>query len=246
MSERRIRAASKTDVGLKRSRNEDSVLMRPEAGLWAVADGMGGHGGGDVASRMAVEALQSIPFGPTAAARLAAVETAVLAANGEMRAYAQSIGRPIMGTTLVALLVFGEHFACLWCGDSRAYLLRGGLLRQLTRDHSETQDLVDRGVLDPDEAKTWPRRSVLTRALGATDAPLLDLVSDRLEPGDAFLLCSDGLTNHCEDSDIAAALAGDDPQAVCDGLIALTLQRGASDNVSAVVLRCEAPELPAS
>jgi protein phosphatase len=239
MNERRIRAACATDVGLKRSRNEDSVLMRPEAGLWAVADGMGGHGGGDIASRLAVEALQSIPIGSTAAARLAAVETAVLAANGEMRDHARSQGRAVMGTTLVALLVYGEHFACLWCGDSRAYLLRDGTLRQLTRDHSETQDLVDRGVLDPQEAKTWPRRSVLTRALGATDAPLLDLVSDRLEPGDALLLCSDGLTNHCEDAEIAAALAGDDPQAVCDGLIALTLRRGASDNVTAVMLRCE-------
>jgi serine/threonine protein phosphatase PrpC len=239
MPDLRIRAGAATDVGLKRTRNEDSYIMRPEAGLWAVADGMGGHGGGDVASRMAVEALGRFAIEPGAAERLAAVEAAVIAANSEMRDYAQAHGRGVMGTTLVALLVHSEHFACVWCGDSRAYLLRGGALKQLTRDHSETQDLVDRGVLDPEEAKTWPRRSVLTRALGATDAPMLDLVSDRLEAGDAFLLCSDGLTTHCEDSDIAAALAGEDPQAVCDALIALTLQRGASDNVSAIVLRCE-------
>jgi protein phosphatase len=239
MAEPRIRAASATDVGLKRARNEDSVLMAPEAGLWAVADGMGGHGGGDVASRMTVDALARFVQGETAAERLATLERAVIAANNAMRAYAKAHGRAVMGTTLVALLVFEEHFACLWCGDSRAYLLRGSELRQLTRDHSETQDLVDRGVLDPHEAKAWPRRSVLTRAIGATEQPLLDLVSDRLEPGDAFLLCSDGLTNHCDDPEIAAALAGEDPQAVCDALIALTLQRGASDNVSAVVLRCE-------
>jgi protein phosphatase len=239
MSEPRLRAGSATDVGLKRSRNEDSVLMRPQVGLWAVADGMGGHGGGDVASQMAVDALARFVEGPTAAERLATLERAVIAANNAMRAYAKAHGRAVMGTTLVALLVSEEHFACLWCGDSRAYLLREGTLRQLTRDHSETQDLVDRGVLDPAEAKTWPRRSVLTRALGATEQPLLDLVSGRLQPGDAFLLCSDGLTNHCEDSDIAAALAGEEPQAVCDALIALTLQRGASDNVSAVALRCE-------
>jgi protein phosphatase len=239
MSEPRIRAASATDVGLKRSRNEDSVLMRPEAGLWAVADGMGGHGGGDVASRMAVDALARFVDGATAAARLTALERAVIAANNAMRAYAKAHGRAVMGTTLVALLVSEEHYAILWCGDSRAYLLRDGALSQLTRDHSETQDLVDRGVLDPEEAKTWPRRSVLTRALGATEQPLLDLVSGRLEPGDAFLLCSDGLTNHCEDADIAEALAVEAPQAVWEALIALTLQRGASDNVSAVVLRCE-------
>ncbi len=101
------------------------------------------------------------------------------------------------------------------------------------------QDLVDRGVLDPEEAKLWPRRNVVTRALGATDAPELDLVSDRWAPGDRFLLCSDGLTAHGDDAEIAAALADDDPQAVCDRLIALTLQRGASDNVTAIVLHCE-------
>jgi serine/threonine protein phosphatase PrpC len=239
MSDPRIRSASATHVGLKRTRNEDSLLMRPEAGLWAVADGMGGHGFGDVASRMAIDALDGLAVAPSGEALLAAVEHAALAANLDMRAFSESQGHQMMGTTLVALLMFGEHFACLWCGDSRAYLLRAGALRQLTRDHSETQDLVERGVLDPAEAKLWPRRGVLTRALGAMEAPELDLVSDRWAPGDAFLLCSDGLTGHCEDSDIAAALAGDDPQAVCDGLIALTLQRGATDNVTAIVLRCE-------
>jgi serine/threonine protein phosphatase PrpC len=212
--------------------------MRPEVGLWAVADGMGGHGYGDVASRMAVEALNGLPAAPSGEALLAAVEQAVAAANRDMRAFAERQGHPVLGTTLVALLMFRAHFACLWCGDSRAYLLREGALRQLTRDHSETQDLVDRGVLDADEAKLWPRRSVLTRALGAMEAPELDLVSDRWAPGDTFLLCSDGLTAHCEDSDIAEALAGEDPQAACDGLVALTLERGASDNVTVIVLRC--------
>ena len=148
-----VRAGSATHVGLKRERNEDSLILRPEAGLWAVADGMGGHGGGDVASRMAVEALARLPVAPTGEERLAAVEAAAAAANRDMRAYAQAQGRDIVGTTLVALLIFGAHFACLWCGDSRAYLWRGGALRQLTRDHSEAQALVDRGVLDPDEAQ---------------------------------------------------------------------------------------------
>lgn len=237
-----IHVGSATHVGLKRTRNEDSFILRPEAGLWAVADGMGGHGGGDVASRLATDALRRMSVAPTGEGRLAAVEAAIEAAHRDMRVYAAREGRAVMGTTLVALLVFGGHFACLWCGDSRIYVLRGGALRQLTRDHSETQDLVDRGVLDPDEAKRWPRRSVLTRALGATESAQLDLVSDRWAPGDAFLLCSDGLTSHCEDSDIAVALGLDDPQAACDGLIALTLQRGASDNVTAIVLRCESDQ----
>ena len=237
MADASVRAAGATHVGLKRQRNEDNYVLRPEAGLWAVADGMGGHGGGDVASRMVAEALARLPAAASGEALLAAVEAAVADAHREMRAYAQAQGRAVMGTTLVALLLFGSHYACVWCGDSRAYLLRDGALRQLTHDHSETQDLVDRGVLDPEEARVWPRRSVLTRALGATETPELDLLSDRWAPGDAFLLCSDGLTAHCGDADIAAALAGEDPQAACDNLIALTLQRGASDNVTAIALR---------
>jgi protein phosphatase len=238
MSDPLIRSAGVTHVGLKRERNEDSYLLRPEAGLWAVADGMGGHGGGDVASRMAIAALEQIEAAPTGEALLAEVEAAVANANRDMRAHAQVENRGVMGTTLVALLMFGGHFACVWSGDSRAYLLRDGVLRQLTHDHSESQDLVDRGVLDPEEAKLWPRRNVLTRALGASDAAELEIVSDRLETGDVFLLCSDGLTGHLDADEIAAALGEDEPQAMCEKLISLTLERGASDNVTVIVLRC--------
>jgi serine/threonine protein phosphatase PrpC len=234
-----IRSAGVSHVGLKRDRNEDSYLLRPDAGLWAVADGMGGHGGGDVASQMAISALEQVAAAPTGEALLAAVETAVADANRDMRAHAQAEDRGLIGTTLVALMMFGGHFACVWCGDSRAYLLRAGALRQLTRDHSETQDLVDRGVLDPEEAKDWPRRNVLTRALGPSDAAELEIVSERLEAGDVFLLCSDGLTGHLDADDIAAALKDEDPKLVCDRLIALTLERGASDNVTVVAVRCD-------
>jgi serine/threonine protein phosphatase PrpC len=239
MVEATIHGAGVTDIGRKRARNEDCLLMRPDAGVWAVADGMGGHGFGDVASRMVIEALQRVAVEGDAATRLTALETAVAASNSEMRAFAKANSRDIMGTTLVAVLAYGAHFACLWCGDSRIYLLRDGALRQLTRDHSETQALVDRGVLNAEEAKTWPRRSVLTRALGATEDATLDYVSDRLASGDMLLLCSDGLTTHCADSDIAAALATADPEAACDGLIDLTLRRGATDNVTVIVLRCD-------
>jgi serine/threonine protein phosphatase PrpC len=240
-----IRFAGATHVGLKRERNEDSYLLRPEAGLWAVADGMGGHGGGDVASQMAISALEQVAAAPTGETLLAAVEAAIADANLDMRAYARAENRVVIGTTLVALLMFGEHFACLWCGDSRAYRLRAGALRQLTRDHSESQDLVDRGVLDPEEAKVWPRRNVLTRALGVSDAAELEIVSDRLAAGDVFLLCSDGLTGHLDEAEIAAALGEADPQAACGRLIALTLERGASDNVTVVVLAVPSPRAAA-
>jgi protein phosphatase len=113
---------------------------------------------------------------------------------------------------------------------------------QISRDHSELQDLLDRGVLDKEEAKVWPRRNVVTRALGATDEAALEIVDGPVVAGDRFLLCTDGLTNHVEDAEIAALLAADDPQKSCDDLVALTLVRGAKDNVTAVLVVCDADE----
>ncbi|MGD0561478.1 MAG: protein phosphatase 2C domain-containing protein [Roseiarcus sp.] len=234
-----FRTASASHVGKVRKLNEDSVLARPEIGLWVVADGMGGHGGGDVASRSVVAALATLAPQPSAAALLGEFEARIVGVNAELRALARSRGASVVGTTLVAVLVHGAHFACVWCGDSRVYLLRGGALAQISRDHSEVQDLIDRGVLDKEEARTWPRRNVVTRALGAADQAELEIVDGPAFAGDRFLLCSDGLTAHVEDAEIAASLAADDPQKACDDLIALTLQRGASDNVSLIVVVCD-------
>jgi len=137
-------------------------------------------------------------------------------------------------------MVHGTHFACVWCGDSRVYLRRNGKLAQISRDHSEVQELIDRGVLRKEEAKTWPRRNVVTRALGATDEPELEIVDGPAYLGDRFLLCSDGLTVHVADDEIAALLEAPDPERAVDDLLRLTLKRGASDNVSIIVVDCEA------
>ena len=137
------------------------------------------------------------------------------------------------------MLIYDSHFACVWCGDSRVYRLRDGVLAQVSRDHSEVQDLVDRGVIEPDEAKTWPRRNVVTRALGVADVAELEIVDGPAQPDDRFLLCSDGLTAHVADEEIAAALAADEPSKACDDLIALTLERGATDNVSVIAVVCD-------
>jgi protein phosphatase len=235
-----FRTASVSHVGKVRKLNEDSALARPEIGLWAIADGMGGHGGGDVASRAVVAALARLAPQLSAAALLSEFEACIVAVNAELRALAHSRGGSVVGSTLVAMLVHGGHFACVWCGDSRLYLLRGGALAQISRDHSEVQDLVDRGVLDGDEAKVWPRRNVVTRALGVAEQAELEIVDGPVLAGDKFLLCSDGLTAHVEDDEIAASLAAEDPQTTCDELLALTLQRGASDNVSLVAVACDA------
>jgi serine/threonine protein phosphatase PrpC len=234
-----FRTAWVSDVGRVRELNEDSVLTKPEIGLWAVADGMGGYRGGDVASRAVVEALKALAPTASAALFLDAFEQKVVRVNSDLRALALARASEVVGTTLVALLVHSEHFACVWCGDSRAYLRRGGAVSQISRDHSEVQELIDQGLLDEEKAKTWPRRNVVTRALGATDKPELDLVDGRIYSGDRFLLCSDGLTTHVAQDEIAAMLSIAKPQSAVDHLLALTLDRGATDNISIVVVDCE-------
>ena len=236
----RFRSAALTDVGRKREHNEDAVLDRPEIGLWAVADGMGGHGGGDVASRTIVEELVRLAPPTSAAAFLDAFEASVSVAHDELRAFARREGRGLVGSTLAALLIFDNHFACVWCGDSRVYRWRGGKLDQVSHDHSEVQELIDRGALDKDDAKTWPRANIVTRAVGATEALELEIVDSPVAAGERFLLCSDGLSAHVDEPEIAAALAAGEPRVVCEALVGLTLKRGARDNVSVIVVFCDA------
>ena len=231
-----------SNVGLARELNEDNVLVRPEIGLWAVADGMGGYGGGDIASGAVVTALKTLAPGASAAQLLAAFEQLIMQVNADLRAMAQARAGAILGTTLVALLIHGAHFACVWCGDSRGYLMRNGRLSQVSRDHSEVQELIDRGLLRQDEARSWPRRNVVTRALGAADEAELEIVDGPAYAGDRFLLCSDGLTTHVADDEIAALLTAVHPQRAVDELLRLTLERGASDNVSIIVVDCEQAE----
>jgi serine/threonine protein phosphatase PrpC len=234
-----FKTATASHVGRVRDVNEDSLLARPEVGLWVVADGMGGHGGGDVASGAAIAALATMQGGETAAQLLARFEERLVGVYAELRKFAVESAKGIVGTTISAILIHGAHYACVWCGDSRAYLMRAGALTQLSRDHSEVQDLVDRGILEPHEAKAWPRRNIITKALGVADQAALDICDGPLMNGDRFLLCSDGLTNHVEDGEIEALLGADDPQRACARLITLTLQRGASDNVSIVIVDCQ-------
>jgi serine/threonine protein phosphatase PrpC len=234
-----FRTATATHVGKVRDVNEDSLLARPEIGLWAIADGMGGHGGGDLASEAVVAALGTIGEPESAAEFLAQFEDRIIRVNAELRALAKARAARVLGATVVAILVHGSHYACVWCGDSRAYRLRAGALTQMSRDHSEVQDLIDRGVLEPHEARNWPRRNVITRALGVADQAALEMGDGPIMAGDRFLLCSDGLTNHVGDGEIAALLDADDLQKACARLITLTLQRGASDNVSIVIIGCE-------
>lgn len=225
-----------THPGTVRPRNEDAFVDRGDIGLWAVADGAGGHGAGDVASAAVAEALQDLPAGLSAAELLAQVRLRIGAVHAELQARAAAAGPGrIIATTLVLLLARGGHYACLWAGDSRAYVLRNGAFTRLTRDHSLVQDLVDGGVIDEAEAEGHPQANVITRAVGAQGELELDKVSGRIAEGDRYLLCTDGLFKTMSEAEIGAMISGGSDAAA---IVTEAVGRGARDNVSAIAVDC--------
>ncbi|MBP0617638.1 PP2C family protein-serine/threonine phosphatase [Jiella mangrovi] len=228
-----------THVGKVRELNEDRFFADPQTGVFAVADGMGGHEGGELASGAIVDSLATIGIATTAPDLRARVEARLIAANADISAMGEAAGGTI-GSTVVVLLLFGDRFACLWAGDSRLYRLSGDGLARISRDHSRVQELLDGGLITLEEASTWPERNVITRAVGVSPSLDLSRVSDTAQAGDVFLLCSDGLTGHLADDEIAAFLArsGADARSIAEGLIGAALERGGSDNVTVLVLRC--------
>ncbi len=227
-----------THRGVVRSHNEDSLLSLPESGLWVVADGMGGHEAGEVASGTIVQAESTIGRPDSAADLQQRFLARLLLAHQSIREHSRRLGGVTVGSTVAALLCCEGYFACIWAGDSRVYLRRDGILTQLTTDHTEAQELMRQGILTREQALTWPRKNVITRAIGVFEEPNSEQVSGQVLPGDTFLLCSDGLTEHVTDDEIAAHLTNPIPQACCDSLVTLTLARGARDNVSVIVVRC--------
>ena len=238
MTEIRLRSWASTHPGAKRKHNEDTYVARPDLGVWAVADGAGGHQAGEVASGMIAEALESIPPGLSASELLAQVRMRIEGTHAALRDLAAQRGPNVtVASTVVVMMARNEHFACLWAGDSRAYLLRQGELRQITRDHSLVQELVDSGAIRPEEAENHPRANVITRAVGAElDDFALDKVSGRLMPGDRFLLCSDGLSKTLPELQIADLLGASDGVPPPQALITAALAMNVTDNVTAVMV----------
>ena len=234
----RIDSEGLTDVGRVRKLNEDSLLMRPDLGLWVVADGMGGHDAGDFASQTVCAELDKLNPSSSARGLLSAMEARIIAANAVLRETAKERGgNAVIGCTLATLMIYEDAFACVWSGDSRVYRIRRGAIEQITRDHTEAQELVDLGTLTPEEAKTWPRKNVITRAIGVFDEPELEMQQGRIEDGDLFVICSDGLTEHVEDQEILMASANQIGPFV-EFLINTTLERGAKDNVTVIAVAC--------
>jgi protein phosphatase len=242
-----VTATGRTDVGRVREVNEDDFLVGDT--VVAVADGMGGHLAGEVASRTALEPLQRLDGTAftDAETALEALRDAVVHANATVWQLAED--EPTyrgMGTTLTAALVEGRRLHLAHVGDSRAYLLRDGVFSQLTDDHTLVQHLVDEGQITRDEADSHPQRAIITRAIGVAPDTEVDAISLELEFGDQILLCSDGLTGTVDDHGIAAELRrGDDPDTTVTRLIEAANTGGGPDNITVVVLRY-GPVVPAA
>jgi serine/threonine protein phosphatase PrpC len=234
--------AGVTHRGRVRELNEDAILTDPTGALWVVADGLGGHGHGDLAADIVIDAFARLPHG---AAGRSALQDAIASAHAEVRRRARAGGLGSIGATVVALAIDGGRATVAWAGDSRLYLWRAGTLERLTRDHSLVQELIDRGAIGASEAETHPERNVVTRAVGASDQVEPAFLELALREGDSLLLCSDGLTRCVSDSGIAELLAGAvTPDAACRDLVEAALARGAPDNVSVIVIRIDRPEAP--
>ncbi|MCH7868838.1 MAG: Stp1/IreP family PP2C-type Ser/Thr phosphatase [Myxococcales bacterium] len=238
-----LQASAATDVGLRRRMNEDRYALVPDLGLYLVADGMGGHRAGQMASQIAAE---------TAVRTIFALEGAVISLSEKLRQVVACANREIfnaarenpefegMGTTLVAILAAEGRLALAHVGDSRAYLLRDGLIRPLTDDHSLVAELVRRRQITAEDAREHPHRHVLTCALGVRPQVQGDLLEMTPREGDVFAMFSDGLTTHLRDEEIALALSNTpDLQEACDGLISMANDRGGEDNITVVLVRCE-------
>jgi len=249
-----IEAFGRTDVGRRRKINEDSFLVSSEASLYAVCDGMGGHNAGEVASRMAIDTIAAFiersgvekeitwPWGLDANLSFDGnrLKTAIRLANA--RVFQAADNREDltgMGTTVVALVVTGKAMTIASAGDSRCYLVRGGELKQLTRDDSWVSAALGEGILNSDDVEHHPLRNVITKAVGARDTIDLDVVEHDLEPGDLVLLCSDGLHGMINDQQISRILgAARDPlEDASARLIEAANEAGGRDNVTVVLLR---------
>jgi len=230
-------SAAQSHRGNRRKTNEDSVLCRPDVALWVVADGMGGHMAGDVASQAITDALGRLRLEGQLSDDVDRVEDMLLAVNDELRLHARTQCQGgTVGSTVVTLLVRDEVGVVLWAGDSRLYRLRGGRLEQVTRDHNPVSDLLDSGVVTEADALAADT-NIITRAVGGQANLSLDVAVFDVRCGDTLLLCSDGLYRELDNVALKEILAGDAVQDVARRLLDRALAGAARDNVSVVVAR---------
>ena len=234
------RSCAYSTVGKVRKINEDAYLERPEIGLWAVADGMGGHTSGHVASQAIVNALASIPASENLETLSSNVRACLQKVNTDLLTMASDIGPgQIIGSTVVVMVAVGHQAICIWVGDSRLYCYRNGVLSQLTQDHSLSAELSRQGIGTEATFVDSAHGHVITRALGATPDLSLDTITHEAQDDDVYLLCSDGLVNEMRSQEIAVMLSQGTCHASAQRLIDLALERGARDNVTVIVVRAD-------
>jgi len=224
--------------GRLREINEDAYLARPDLGLWAVADGMGGHAAGDLASRTVVSWLDRIQPTRDLEGLVQAVERAVAEAHGAIRAESITRNHETIGSTVAVLAAHSRRCTVLWAGDSRVYLYRAHALRRLSRDHSVAQERISQGDLPASQAEDSPDANVLTRAVGMEGDLALDRISLPVRPGDVFLLCSDGLNKELTDDELQSILSA--PQSLdtlAQRMLEQSLVRGGRDNITLILVR---------
>lgn len=239
--------AAETDKGIVRELNEDSCAIIPVSAesscVFVIADGMGGHNCGELASRLAVEYIKDnlhIEACTDDSVIPRELENIVKKANAAV--YEKSLESDEvsgMGTTLTMAVITGKKLTAAHVGDSRLYLVRAGSIKQLTEDHSYIGELVRQGTLTKEEAEKHPRKNVITRAIGCTSEILVDIISYDIEDGDIFVLCTDGLTNMVSEQDILQIVGSSEPEAACAKLIEAANRNGGEDNITVIVIKCE-------
>ncbi|MEA3410007.1 MAG: protein phosphatase 2C domain-containing protein [Pseudomonadota bacterium] len=234
-------SASRSETGKVRQCNEDAFFDAPDLGLWVVADGMGGHAVGDYASRLIVQRIAAAPSTIDLDTLIRVSTDILLDVNRELRREASDRDVGVIGSTVAVLLAHGRECACLWAGDSRIYQSRRGALTQLTRDHNRVEDMVAAGIMDRAVANTVPPSNEITRAVGAADTLDLECRTLKIEDGDTFLLCSDGLYGEVTETEIATELLRGTCDRSCKRLIDLVMSRDARDNITAIVAHAEDP-----
>lgn len=226
-----------TNVGKVRKLNEDSMLDKSAAGLWVVADGMGGHSAGDYASQTIIAEMDSINTATSLAECIQEIDDKIVNVNNRLFAKANESTPPsTIGSTVAMMLMHDKYCVYLWGGDSRVYRLRDKKLVQMTTDHSQVEIYIEKGLISREEAATHPHGNMITRAVGATQDFFLDMDIQEMRDGDRYLVCSDGLTKHILDTEFEDYLNEGTAEQSCNALVDLTLERGAGDNVTSIVI----------
>jgi protein phosphatase len=233
-----FKSVSFSHRGGRRKHNEDAFLERPDQAVWVVADGMGGYAAGDIASRLICDAVADAMKHSSRSLSATVLERALYRANERIEQYGKDkLGGEILGSTVVALLLESDRYHLFWAGDSRCYRSRGGSLTQLSRDHSQVMDMVDKGLLKLEEAEKHPLAHVITRALGVDATTEVEYQTGEMQRGDGFMLCSDGVSKEFSQHELAALVNGGHMEDASLAIMHSALVKECNDNITCIIVK---------